>query len=58
MWGDAMGNFSLCGCAVEYTPGWVGTSDLHGTEGQDLGCDLELVCDEAVLWRGYVVIGT
>ena len=56
MWDGRPGQFVF---GVVMALRWVGTSGLQGTEWQtNLGCDLELVCDEAVLWRGYVVIGT
>ena len=37
---------------VKHTPGWVGTPNLRGIDRQDLGCDLELVYNEAVPFIG------
>ena len=58
LWGGATVRFSLvccCGCRVECTPKWVGTSGLHGTGWKTLGVtELERVCNdnEAVPSRG------
>lgn len=37
---------------VEDTPTWVGAPGLHRTEWLNLGYDLELLCIEAVQYRG------
>ena len=53
LWDGGPGQDSpLCGCRVENTPRGGGTSGLQGTERQDLGCDLEVVYQEAFLLRG------
>ena len=52
MWGGRPEQVFVCLGGVEYTRTWVGTSDLHGTRWHYLRCDLELLCNEAVLSRG------
>ena len=43
---------SLCASGVEYTPRWVGTSGLHGTQRQALGATWNFVHNDAVLSMG------
>lgn len=55
MWGGRHGQFFFFFVVVIWSTnrrGWVGTSGLHGTDRQTSGCDLELVCNEAVLSTG------
>ena len=50
---DPPGRFSLtCGCGVEYTPRWVGTSGLHTERSDRPWVTLIFAFNEAVESRG------